>query len=244
MRTRTSVLRAAALFAGISMVVGVAIADQPQLINVNFNSWIPAHNPGPGIEDEATLVGPAGGLGTSWNQYAANSSSGTMVDSTGAATTVAVATNFTEGRYDGTGPALRMLRAMLVDFAKGVASRTVTISGLEANGTYDVWLVSHRHQGSVAERQKGTWTSVNTTSSATNQLVDGTDGALNGNIFVAGVNYALFGNVIASESGQIVFNGTAARVADGFDADYRLHLNGIQLVQVVVHPRGTLISIY
>jgi hypothetical protein len=51
-------------------------------------------------------------------------------------------------------------------------------------------------------------------------------------MFVDGVNYALFKNVVANGSGQIVFQGQAARIADGFVDDYRLHLSGFQILQV------------
>ena len=216
----------------IRHLVSIFLATSPlasgfELINVNFNGFS-GGNTGPAEQVESTLEGPAGGLGTSWNQFADNSSSGIMFDSTGANTNVTVTTDFSEGRYDGPGPDLTTLRAALTDFGRG-AGRTVTIGGLEADEVYDVWLVSHRHQGGAAERQKGTWTSVNSTSSSATQLVDGTKGALNGASFVAGVNYALFANVAADESGEIVFNGKGATEADGFDADYRLHLNGIQI---------------
>jgi hypothetical protein len=210
----------------MAAALGAIPAANAAPINVNFNGF--TANSGP-TQVESTLEGPAGGLGTSWNQYAANSSSGTMVDATGAATTAQVSTNFSEGRYDGDGADLTMLRATLTDFGRG-QSRTVTISGLDEGGLYSVWLVSHRHQGTARERQKGTWTSVNNTTSSSSQLVDGTNGALNGSTFVAGVNYALFENVEADASGQIVFNGKAATIADGFDDDYRLHLNGIQII--------------
>lgn len=198
-----------------------------ELLNVNFNGFT-GGTPGP-TQDAATLEGPAGGLGTSWNQYAAKSSSGVMVDATGAATTVTVVTNFSEGRYDGTAPSLTMLRATLTDFAKGATNRTVTISGLEAGGSYNIWLVSHRHQTTVAERQAGIWSTANTTSSPPSQIVDGRAGALNGATFVAGVNYALFQSVVANGSGVIAFTGEGGTTANGFDASYRMHLNGIQI---------------
>jgi hypothetical protein len=197
------------------------------LINVNFNGFT-GGTPGP-TQDASTLVGPAGGLGTSWNQYADEDSSGVLVDSTGAATTVTVATNFSEGRYDGTAPALTMLRATLTDFAKGTANRTVTISGLEAGGSYNVWLVSHRHQSSAAERQAGIWTTAHATSSPPSQIVDGRAGALNGATFVAGVNYALYQSVVADGSGVITFVAAGGKTTNGFDADYRMHLNGLQI---------------
>ena len=201
-----------------------------ELINVNFNGFT-GGNPGP-TQDASTLEGPAGGLGTSWNQYAANSSSGVMVDATGAATTVTVTTNFAEGRYDGTAPSLTMLRAALTDFGRGL-TRTVTISGLTPNAHYDVWLVSHRHQNDTRERQKGTWTTELPTVSPKPQLVDGTgwpsSAPLNGSSFVAGVNFASFLSVEANASGVITFTGKGATVADGYEDDFRLHLNGIQI---------------
>lgn len=197
-----------------------------ELISVNFYRFTPSLGD---PEVASTLEGPGGGLGTSWNQYAANSSSGTMVDSSGAATSVKVTTNFSEGRYDGTAPTLTMLRATLTDFAKGATNRTVTISGLEANGSYNIWLVSHRHQSTAAERQAGIWATTHATSSPPSQIVDGREGALNGATFVAGVNYALFRSVVANDSGVIAFTGAGGSTNNGFDASYRMHLNGIQI---------------
>jgi alpha-galactosidase len=198
-----------------------------ELINVNFNGFT-GGNPGP-TQDANTLEGPAGGLGTAWNQYAAKSSSGVVVDSTGAPTTVTVTTNFSEGRYDGTAPTLTMLRATLTDFAKGATNRTVTISGLEANGSYNIWLVSHRHQSTAAERQAGIWSTTHATSSPNTQTVDGRAGALNGASFVPGVNFALFQSIVANGSGVITFTGAGGSTSNGFDASYRMHLNGIQI---------------
>ena len=87
----------------------------------------------------------------------------------------------------------------------------------------------------MGERQNGTWTSVNTTSSATSQVVDGTNmlGALNGDSFVNGVNFAQFENVEADGTETSFLTDKGATVHhDGFDADYRLHLNGLQIEQV------------
>ncbi len=161
-----------------------------------------------------------------------------MVDSTGAATTVTFTTNFTEGRYDGTGPALTMNRATLTDFGRG-QSRALNISGLTPGGLYDVWLVSHRQQNgaqpNLRERQVGTWTSVNTTSSTVTQLIDGrlSGASPQGDVFQDGVNYAMFADVVADGVGSIVFQGQGATIAAGFPDDYRLHLSGFQIADVV-----------
>jgi hypothetical protein len=81
---------AAVLIAGLG--AGTAGAE---LINVNFNGFTGGNLQS---ETEATLSGPAGGLATSWNQYADEDSTGVMIDSTGANTGVTFTTNFTEGR--------------------------------------------------------------------------------------------------------------------------------------------------
>jgi hypothetical protein len=213
----------------MALALGAVPAADAALVSVNFNGFT-GGTPGP-TQDESTLVGPGGGLGTSWNQYADEDSTGVMVDSTGAATTISVATNFGEGRYDGTGPSLTMLRATLTNFGKGLSS-TVTIAGLEADGVYDIWLVSHRHQVTVSERQAGIWSTSNATDSPSSQIVDGRAGALNGATFVAGINYALFENVVANGSGVITFTGAGGTTSNGFDASYRMHLNGLQIEQV------------
>lgn len=220
-----------------TLVLGLAIAPASgfTLVNVNFNGFTPSTNPGP-TQDSTTLVGPAGGLGTTWNQFAAPSGGG-LLDANGTGTGISFTTNFTEGRYDGTGPGLTMLRATLTDFGRG-QTRTVTMSGLEAGGLYDIWLVSHRQQSGAApnyiERQLGTWTALNPTWSPTTQLVDGVSSGATpqGNQFVEGMNYVLFERVMADANGQIVFQGQAATVNGGFDADYRLHLSGFQILQV------------
>jgi hypothetical protein len=228
------------LFASlVAIALSAAPVANAALINVNFNGFT-GGNPGPTTQVESTLVGPGGGLGTSWNQYADEDSSGVMVDSTGAATTVTVATNFSEGRYDGTGAILTMLRATLTDFAKGATGRTITISGLDAGSLYNIWLVSYRDQGSAAERIVGTWTTANTTSSAPTQLIDNRVGQ-NNTTFVDGYNYVLFESVEASVGGQIVFSGTGARIVDGFDADYRLGLNGLQ-IELIPEPSSALLG--
>ena len=82
---------AAALVTGLSF----ASADA-ELININFEQFTPS--PPYAFEDPATMEGPAGGLGTTWNQYDDDDSSGIVLDSGNNPTTVTVTTNFSEGR--------------------------------------------------------------------------------------------------------------------------------------------------
>ncbi len=233
MATRNSVLRAAAVLGAVLFWVGVARAEP--LININFNSWTPTHgDPGPGIEAESELVGPGGGLGTTWNQYAAPSTSGIVLDSTGADTDIEVATNFTEGRYyDSIGSMeLAILRSSLRDFGRE-ASRTVTITGLEPSTHYHVWLPMYQRfpNAVIAERTRGTWSTSNPTTAPSPQVIDGTEGDMEYSTFVAGVNYLFFSHVLSSPDGSIVFNGQGAPGDEDSPDGYRIHLSGLQLLE-------------
>lgn len=209
-------------FACLFLAFAVAPASGATLINANFYAFTPSSGtffP----EDPSSLAGPAGGLGTAWNQFAANSGAN-LVDANGVATVVGFTTDFTEGRYDGTAPDLTMLRATLTDFGRNI-DRTFTLFGLEPGIPYDVWLVSHRHQGPDAERQAGEWRANNPTSSPVTQIVDGRGAPLNGSSFVAGQNFVLFENVIADGNGEISFEASPFQ-------DQRFHFSGFQIMQV------------
>ena len=210
----------------------------PYALNVSFSGFTNV-NPANTIEVESELVGPAGGLGTRWNQFAANSSSGVLLDPNGVGTGVAFTTNFSEGRYDGTG-ATPLLRSTLTDFAKAndAPTRTFTISGLVPNGAYDVWLTAFRNQPTANERIYGRWTASNPTTSAGVQFIDNRVGQ-NGTTFVEGYNYIVFTGVGANESGQISFVGDAMGIAEGADADYRLGLSGFQIAPAAGPPPPT-----
>ena len=190
------------------------------LVNVNFNKT--------GDELESALVGAGGGLGTTWNQYTGTSSTGSLLDSTNAASNVTVATNFggTE-TYTG-GTPLLVFESELTDFGRG-ETRTVTVAGLVSGNSYDVWLHSARKTSADGEQFFGTWTTGITT-----QTIDGRDAgsaATNTRSFEDNVNYVLFANVEAV-AGQIVFTSEAA-------AGYRNGLNAIQIADVVPEPSTT-----
>ena len=192
------------------------------LINVNFNNG--------NTVAESSLEGPAGGLGTTWNQYAGYDSTGTVLDSTGAATTVTIDTNFSLAANDNATP-LTMLRHSITDFGKGADNKTVTISGLTADARYDVWLVTLRNQPfgvNGTEQYVGWWSTANTTTSPSDQLVDASSATVNTSTFVDGYNYVLFKNVVAA-GGTITFTGVAGDQFDGSDNNHRLGLNGLQI---------------
>lgn len=222
MNGRMRVALAAVAALGLMAVTGASA----ELISVNFEQFTPSLGT---FETESTLVGPAGGLGTAWNQFADDDSTGFLVDSTGAVTTVQFTTDFSEGRSGGSGNT-PMLKSTLTDFGR-VQTRTLTITGLEANGLYDLWLASFRDSTAARERTAGKWTLVNPTTSASAQDIDNRSHR-NGTTFELHYNYAVWENVEADGNGQIVVNGKGFGINDGYDDDYRLGLSGFQIEAV------------
>ena len=206
------------LFLTITALSGITAANAA-LVNVNFNKTED--------ETESLLEGAGGGLDTEWNQYTTTSTTGSLVDSTGAASDITVATTFTGVEtYNGDTP-LWVFESELTDFGRGL-TRTVTVNGLVSGNSYDVWLMSARKTSTDAEQFFGTWTNGGST-----QTIDGRDAGTdptNTTTFEDGVNYVLFANVEAA-SGQIVFTSVAA---DG----YRNGLNAIQIADVIPEPSG------
>ena len=222
---RSAVSKIFALAANAVFATGTTLA---QLINVNFNAGV--------TQTESSLVGPANGLGTSWNQYEGANSTGTVLDSLGAATTIQIDTSFTLTARDGNSIPLTMLRGSMTDFGKGTDNRNVTIRGLVAGDFYNVWLVSIRSQPIQpanpvpdTERYVGWWSAANLTTSPGDQRVDARGEPLTNSTFVAGYNYALFENVEVDGNGNIVFTSTSGPLLDGSNNDYRFGINGLQI---------------
>ncbi len=204
------------------------------LVNVNFEAFTPANqNPPFVFATESTLSGPAGGLNTQWNQYADEDSSGVVVDSTGAATTVTFITNFSEGRRGSNANVLPIFNSTLTDFGRTSVARNLTINGLLAGSLHDVYIVAYRDQSTATERLSGTWTSANATTSATSQLLDSTT-TQSDLAFLDGVNFIKFSNVQADALGKIVFNAqsTFNPAASDSNNHFRLGLSGFQIQSV------------
>jgi hypothetical protein len=200
-------------------------ASQAVLINLNYN------NAG---DTPSGLSGPAGGLGTTWNSVTSSGATGALQDSGDDPTTVSVATTGYNAGPDlstATPGNLPIYRSFLSSFGRP-NNYTVTISGLENGGLYDIWLLSYRDIATGGtERSVGTWATTNTTSPSS-QLVD-SEADLDAVAFIDGYNYVLFSNVEATVGGVISFTGES----EGFGvpqttASRRLHLNGVQIENV------------
>lgn len=200
------------------------------LVNVNFEAFTPASAALLPIETESALLGPAGGLNTQWNQYQDEDSSGVVVDSTGAATSVTFTTNFSEGRRGSNANVLPIFNSTLTDFGRTSVARNLTINGLLAGSLHDVYIVAYRDQSTATERLSGTWTSANATTSATSQLLDSTT-TQSDLAFLDGVNFIKFSNVQADALGKIVFNAQSTFNPAATDSNnhFRLGLSGFQI---------------
>ncbi len=215
----------------IQIALALALASAPfanaVLINVNFNG-------GGDSPAEATLSGPAGGLGTTWNSSAAVDT-GALNNSAGVLTGVSIDTNYSDIKLgQETAGTLPIFRSYVDVFARP-NSNTVTINGLDSEGVYDIWILSYRDITTVSttERNVGVWETTNTTTSSATQSVDSQSGSPDGSAFQEGYNYVLFNNVVATVGGVISF--TAKGNGEGSPQDgnsRRLHINGLQIQQV------------
>ena len=189
--------------------VTVNLVAATGIFNVSFEAGsIPA---------ASTLVGPAGGLGETWNQPTTFSGSG-LSDSAGIFSNVGWS-NTDMGGIDNWGnPGLNMLRSGMRNFFKGTSQQFV-INGLTPGAYYNVWIASQQPN---TEKAKGDWSTPNTTSTVGSQSIDATINQ-NTTTWEAGNNYVSFANVLVNGSGTIVLNGLSA-------VDYRLPVNGFQIV--------------
>ena len=207
-----------------AFVAGSASAD---LVNVNF------HKDG-APETESALFGPLGGATSTWNQSTSNT--GTDVsNSAGGGTTIDWSYSHDLEETDTNNwsdPALKMLVGSFGFFGKG-NDGTLTISGLEADGLYNVAIAASRLRTNGTEHSHGIFSTSNNTTSASAQTVDGIT-SINGDAWELGVNYALFENVQADGSGEISFlaDATDADELFGGSAARRFHLNGFQIENV------------
>jgi hypothetical protein len=180
---------AVAVIAAIVFAAGTVA--NAALINVNIMSH------GEMGEVESSLVGPAGGAGTTWNQLPSvpgnwNPPFGNnLLDSTGA--TTAVDFSFHLPYCDPWGsPDLTLLHAAY--YNPGWSDWGVCeISDLDPTKTYDLYIASYYPNESGS---KGTFTTTNATSNGSSQSVDNGGAGGNGSTWVQGENYVLFDDVV------------------------------------------------
>ena len=203
----------------VTMLVAAPVASAAT-INMNIR-WS-------GSTTQSPLVGPAGGLGETWNNFQTNANQSALLDSTGAPTSVGYTTNLGGPDRWGWPPNLELILDGLRNFdTSSTNSQQFTFNGLTVGAQYDVYLASANLNS--GQRHSGDWWTPNTTDTVGPQTSSNIAG-INGTTWEEGNNYVLFENVVADTVGKIVFNGHSNTKAEvGFDP--RLPLNGFQLVE-------------
>jgi hypothetical protein len=201
--------------------VGFADPASPFGINVNLDSTV-----------QSGLEGPVGGLGAVWNTTGASASNLSLAS--GPASTVGFTSSGTGGwgnpgesaNFD---PTLRLLKEGSTNFGADGTTQQLVINGLDPAKTYDLYIASSILI-TTNQRNRGEWSTTNTTSTVGNQAVDN---RLNQNstTWEQGNNYVLFEDVVPNVSGNITVNGFA--ITEQPTYDIRLALNGFQLVESV-----------
>ncbi|NQT40060.1 MAG: PEP-CTERM sorting domain-containing protein [Planctomycetes bacterium] len=203
---------------GFQLVEDTSVPPPESLTFLNVNIYRP--------DPQTGLVGPAGGLGETWNQLNTNSANG-LLDSDGAVTSAGYTSTNLGGPDQWGTPSLGLIASGLRNFDTGANnSQQFVINGLTEGDLYDVWIASANVNN--GQRSQGEWTMINPTTSAAVQTADNT-GGINGDTWELGNNYLLFENVVVDASGEIVLDGHARR-DNSFDT--RLPLNGFQLTRI------------
>ena len=175
-----------------------------QLINVSIGS-----------ASKSSPVGPAGGAGTTWNQFTWSGqwqdvTGSALNNSTGAATAVSFEFGNQWNAFDPWGsPSLTLLS----NGANPNSSETGTLSGLTVGSAYDVYIASYHGN----DRNNGSFVTDNTCSNGSTQNLDSTSSP-NGLTWVEGQNYVLFQGVVANSLGKVnlTWNPTNGLAIMGF----------------------------
>ena len=211
---------------------GTVTLQAPPAVGAITTNMSIEHSSPAEVPDPATLVGPVGGLGETWNQFSTSSASA-LVDSAGEVTSVGYASNLGGPDKWGFGSSnLSMIWSGLRNFdTSPTNSQRFVINGLTSGVLYNVWLASANIND--GQRSSGDWWTPNTTTTVGPQTADNTAG-VNGATWEEGNNYVLFENVEPDGNGEIVFDGHSNdKTVTGFEP--RLPLNGFQLVALVPH---------
>ncbi|GEM_PF-570889 len=195
------------------------------LINVNIDTT---------ARTQSTLDGPIFGnggsdLGARWNQSLGTPVSGTsLLDSTGAATTVSFTSNASYVGIWGA-PALKILTGGAFQWVP-TAEYTLTISGLDSGEEYDVYLASF-HPNENGNRVL--ISTSNTTSTVGTQIADSGGGGGNDSTWVRGENFVVFEDVEPDGSNRIIFT-----LDSDWTTDFtkRAYLSGFQIATAGTAP--------
>jgi len=182
-------------------------------------------------------VGVVGSPGETWNQ--GTTSVNNLVDTTGMNTsTISVSGLGSDGRSI-PNPDRTIFGGVRNFTGKGLDA-TISISGLEANTAYDLYIYALSHNtgswGDITstERGAGDFTTTNTVlGNGQSQWLDNAVPGTNASSFVPNGNYVVFQSIVANGSGNISIVADAYDGIDGLpatnDGNTRLHVNALQI---------------
>ncbi len=178
------------------------------------------------------LTGPGGGFGATWNQ-SSNLSSSSLLNSAGMISTISFECSAGYNGSWGT-PTLSMLRGGAFNWAAN-STYNLTISGLNKDKKYHLFLASFYPS---EDGSRALFSTTNSCSTISPQIVDNQGPNGNSSSWVAGVNYARFQSIMPNATGQIVLSITGE---DTISNQRRAYLSGFQLIETsaIASPYGT-----
>lgn len=214
-----------------------ASAATTSIISINFQGGrAPAE--GPDVTGTAGYVPAA-----NWNNYTgASGSASNLLDSTGSATTADISwevfNTWDLQNGDGNGGDQDMMSGYLDNFGAGGASNHITISGLQPNKGYDVYVYFNRGTA--------TYSGLNATDGTNNNTYYGFDN---------GSSYATNGYLLSSDdnigdgwttANVFLFEDYTGSTLDldnpanpGAPGEWKTYVQGIQIVMTVPEPSST-----
>jgi hypothetical protein len=199
------------LAAAAGLLAAAGTASAATIVNYNFSN----------IDQSASLTGPAGGSGETWD-FSGNYADTDILDSTGAATTIdwTMTGSLNKWGHTGNGNAENLALLQRGIYSSGTVS--LTFAGLTDSSTYDVYLAG----GTSFENFTTTTTTTNDTTTVGAQVLAHTG---NPTSWIEGTTHVLFENVETDGFGNIVFSIAKNSGQFGF-------YSGFQLVETAAVP--------
>jgi acylphosphatase len=200
-----------ALVASAAIASAGVIGSQWSWVNVNIDT-----------QTRTGLTGPVGGTGLTWNECIGTGglTQTNLLNSNGVATTVGFTCN-AGNVFEWASPELKLLTGSAYNHNMNTPMSLV-ISGLTPGKKYSLYLGSYvpNEQGS-----RNVFTTTNTTTSGSTQLIDNGGPWGKSDRWQRGVNYTRYENLLPDATNSIRLTLTSG------SPNHRAHLSGFQLIQ-------------
>lgn len=219
------------------LAVGMIASANAAVVSINFVGAARGTT-----ESRSLLAGDTAGAYSAVNWNNVSSSGAALLDSAGGSSSITVTTSgglpggWGSDIITGTSGGEKLYKGYL-DIAGSLT--TLTLSGLVASETYQVYVYSNgeNNNSGTAQTRTGTFTLGGVTTSITDGRADNVENTFDGtyNLVPAGSsaqgNYTVF-TITGSTSYNLTAQGTFAEAGRGGDDTFRAPLNGIQIVSI------------